>query len=89
MSGELHDIEFPDRPSWYDQRTEESGHMLTAALSFLGFYYVIVKPISLLYPGLISKHFGLSEDELHPSDLEITPRFPCYLKSWREYQNLQ
>lgn len=77
MIGELYDYEFPDRKSMYNRHTHEAGCIMISALSWAILYYVILKPLGLTK----SKH-----DSKSKSDLFI--RFPCYFKSWDEYENI-
>lgn len=82
MTGDLHDHEFPDGPRWYPRRTTESGHVMQAALCWLGIYYLIVKPFKLL---------GCDNPEAlsHYNNTGLQPRFSRIFSTWREYENCQ
>ena len=82
MTGDLHDHAFPDSPKWYARRTMESGHMMQAALCWLGIYYLIVKPFRLL---------GCDNPEAlsHYNNTGLSPRFSRIFSTWREYENCQ
>lgn len=82
MTGDLHDHAFPDSPKWYARRTMESGHMMQAALCWLGIYYLIVKPFRLL---------GCDNPEAlsHYDNTGLSPRFSRIFSTWREYENCQ
>jgi len=72
---------------WYTSRNLDANKILDCALCLLGVYYVILKPIELMYPEFFRK-YGLNPvDEFEAT--ESKPRFPFIFKSWREYQNLQ
>ena len=82
MTGDLHDHAFPDSPKWYARRTMESGHVMQAALCWLGIYYLIVKPFRLLgcdNPDALS----------HYNNTGLRPRFSRIFSTWREYENCQ
>ena len=82
MTGDLHDHSYPNAEKWYDVRTKESGHMMQAALCWLGIYYLIVKPFKLL---------GCDNPEAlkHYNNTGLQPRFQFMFSTWREYENCQ
>ncbi len=81
MTGELHDFSYPDEELWYPSRMVEAGHMMQAALCWLGVYYLCIKPAKLWPPSLAAIH---AYDETG-----LVSRFPYFLSTWREYENLQ
>jgi hypothetical protein len=78
MSGETHDAKFPDHPISH-RRTQQSSHILEAALLWLGFYYLVIIPFHLLP---VSRQ-ALKEYD----DEEFEPRF-SYFRNFRQYENV-
>lgn len=79
MTGEVHDDNYPDEVSIYDQRALESAWILSAAVCFLTVYYFIVIPFKLMP---VSAEAIAAYD-----DGTVKPRF-SYLKTFRQYENL-
>lgn len=79
MTGELHDTEFPNEPSMYDQRALECGYIMMAALIWIGLYYVLLKPLHLM------NERTAKGEEYNTTGLQC--RFKWFFKSWREYEN--
>ena len=79
MAGEAHDHAFPDAISISDLHTDQSAHMLEAALVWLAIYYLIILPFNLFpaSPEAIAEY----------DDGEYTPRF-SYFKNYRQYENV-
>ena len=50
MTGELHDFEYPNQEKEYIPRQKQAADTMTAALVWLGVYYLIIKPFKI-YPA--------------------------------------
>lgn len=79
MIGEAHDYQYPDEFPVSIQHTDTSAVILTAALIWELFYYMIILPFNLLP---CSKQALLEYD-----DGTLQPRFPCF-RNFRQYENL-
>lgn len=79
MSGEAYDAEYPNQTSIAVLRTQQSSHILEAALLWVGFYYIVIIPFNLL---------PISEKALKEyDDGEFKPRF-TYFRNFRQYENI-
>lgn len=79
MLGELHDTQYPDEKSQYDQREMECGYIMMAALIWIGIYYFVLKPLNLM------NEKTAKGEEYDTTGLQC--RFSWFFKSWREYEN--
>jgi len=80
MTGELHDHEYPNEPSIYNQRTYEAGIMLKCAFVFVAIFTLVMKPFGLLKPRV---------EALNKYDRAgLRPRCRFLFPSWRDYENI-
>jgi hypothetical protein len=79
MTGEVHDVDYPDEPPLADIHTTQSARILEAALIYLLFYYLVVIPLNLLP---VSAEAIAAYD-----DGQYKPRFK-YFRTFRQYENL-
>jgi hypothetical protein len=79
MTGEVHDADYPDEPSMYTQRANESAFILEAALIWLTVYYVVIIPFNLM-PVTVEAIVAYDNGT-------FKSRF-SYLKTFRQYENL-
>lgn len=79
MTGEVHDIKYPDAKEQYYQREEECGYIMMAALIWIGVYYFCLKPLKLMNEGTAKG------EDYDTTGLQC--RFNWFFKSWREYEN--
>ena len=79
MIGELHDTKYPDTPSIYDARSEECYKIFVTAIVWIGFYYIILKPLN------IANDKTSRADEYDTTGLQC--RFSFFFHTWREYEN--
>ena len=79
MTGDVHDDNYPDEPSIYDQRSNESAIILTTAVCWLTVYYFVIIPFGVMpvSPEAIAAY----------DDGSFQPRFRL-LKTFRQYENL-
>ena len=92
MSGELHNLEFriDDYEGWYPVRTSQAALVFHAALIWLGFYYIFIKPVELFRPDLLrALNVNVKDDQNLPDDDVPSPRFQFIFKSWGQYSNAQ
>ena len=47
MSGDMHDVFYPDEPSIYDERLTEAAHVLEATMCWLCIFYFFIKPFDI------------------------------------------
>ena len=50
MTGELHDFDYPNQEKEYIPRQKQAADTMTAALVWLGVYFLIIKPFKI-YPA--------------------------------------
>ena len=81
MSGELHDVAYPDAPPVYNVRALQAGHVLQSAMCFMAVYYLILKPLKVL------DRFQV--DDLVDDTTALQPRLPRLFPSWRHYEQIQ
>ena len=85
MTGDIHDyvLDYPDDDynDWYDRQTSQAAIMMETGISWLAFFYLIVKPLKL---------FGADDpDTVAAYDTTgLPPRWPFLFKTWREYENI-
>jgi hypothetical protein len=79
MSGELHDYQYPNDPSVYDQRTRQTGEVFIVALVWVSSYYLILKPF---------RSAGVCGTRPSTVPQNFQHRFPWYFHSWEEYENI-
>ena len=79
MIGDVHDVEFPDRKSMYDERQKGCQHIMEAALIWLALWYLIVRPLKLL-PEPDEETARMYDEH------DLVPSIP-YFKTWRTYES--
>ena len=87
MTGDLHDAEFPDSEDlWYDHRTLDSGHLMQAALCWLGIYFFVIKPF-----GLLGSDSNIESMKSYDCTGLKPRQFLARLgvKTWRDYEHWQ
>ena len=52
MSGELHDLKYPEETSIYRARTTDTEYIFVVASSLVTIFFCIVKPLLLYYVAL-------------------------------------
>jgi hypothetical protein len=79
MTGDVHDDNYPNEPSIYDQRSYESAIILITAVCWLTVYYFVIIPFGVMpvSPEAIAAY----------DDGAYQPRFR-FLKTFRQYENL-
>jgi hypothetical protein len=80
MTGELHDIQYPERKSLYSERAELSTLILQIALIYSGIYFFIIKPFNCVRVNrvTIQKQYD---------DGKIPSRMTCF-KRFRDYERM-
>ena len=84
MSGEFHDIHYPDEPSVYAHRVAQCGYVMNGAMVVVGIFFLVIKPLNLLK---ISDEAAAKYDHMRGI---LTPRWPLnhrlLFPTWREYE---
>jgi hypothetical protein len=80
MIGELHDYHFPNEPPVYDRHTRQTGQIFIAALIWISFYFLLLKPLGLLNAASSSKSLQKKDPPKW--------RLSWYFSSWQEYENI-
>lgn len=90
MSGELYNLEdgLDDNVGLYPVRTSEAKSVFLFALTLLGIYYIVVKPIEIYKPDLLTHYFNVA-DENDLQGILPAPRFRYFFKSWEQYVNTE
>jgi hypothetical protein len=79
MTGEVHDVDYPEEPPLSDLHTEQSARMLEGALVYLLAYYLAIIPCNLMPAS--------AEAVAQYDDGQFKPRFK-YFRTFRQYENL-
>ena len=88
MTGDVHDVTFPNKPEIYDEYQQASQHIMEAGLVWAAIWYFLILPFNLL-PTKISSQ-AEAEYEEHGLTCRLGKLFPqiSFFQSWRAYENL-
>ena len=81
ITGEVHDWKYPEDLPIYDERTTQTGYILSIGLCWLVIFYVFVRPFKL---------FDVENHEMliRYDTTGLSPRLPWLFKTWRDYENM-